>query len=59
MAKTKSSKGRWGGIPVEERSVIMRRLAKKKQAALSPEAKRQHALKMVRAKRKKNLIVKK
>lgn len=52
MDKTKysvASKKRWAGVPKEKRVKIMRKLAKKRQAMLSPSQKRKNALRLVKA----------
>lgn len=52
MAINKYSRAKklwWATIPKAKRSKMMRELALKKHAALSPEQRRKHALKMVKA----------
>lgn len=44
-------KARWAKVSLKERSKRMSALAKKKQASLSPEEKRRHALKMVKGRK--------
>lgn len=52
-AHTKARKSYWSNLPQEEKSKRMREIARKRQKGMTFKQKRDHALKMVQARRTK------